>query len=177
MNYVYFIQADDDGPIKIGTAKDVAKRMRNMVGHNHHKLNLIGLISRNETCNGSRNHSRRSVNCGGLGCGCCFGRRRADWRMVSVGSKRIEAPMRLKISEVRGAQHPEELLVAVACADGKRAYLYTWRRAIDRGSIEVGYPVGRSAGQFLVELPAETVTGAWRVWVKDDQLLEDAKAE
>ena len=40
---VYFIQAGEDGPVKIGSAKDVAKRVINLQSGNHKKLRLISV--------------------------------------------------------------------------------------------------------------------------------------
>jgi hypothetical protein len=36
----------------------------------------------------------------------------------------------------------------------------------------VGWPVSKQGDLALVELPRETHTGAWRVWVRRDELLE-----
>lgn len=34
--------------------------------------------------------------------------------------------------------------------------------------------VDRREGQYLVELPVESARGNWRVWVREDQVLERA---
>src|SRR5690348_15503607 len=41
---IYFIQAGEDGPIKIGQAKDVRKRMEALRTGCPHKLKLLGTI-------------------------------------------------------------------------------------------------------------------------------------
>ncbi len=45
MSYVYFIQADEDGPIKIGTTSDdPQRRLRQLQTGNASKLRLLGAI-------------------------------------------------------------------------------------------------------------------------------------
>ena len=41
---IYFIQVENNGPIKIGTAVDPEKRLNNLQIGNHKKLNLIAVI-------------------------------------------------------------------------------------------------------------------------------------
>jgi hypothetical protein len=79
--------------------------------------------------------------------------------------------MRLKVEEAGRGLHPNEVVVAVKTADGKERLVIP-RRSITKGSIEVGWPLGSKADLYLVELPRETQTGAWRVWVHKDQLIE-----
>lgn len=47
--YVYFIQSGKKGPIKIGKAKNIEKRMASLQTANAYKLHLVALI-RCETC-------------------------------------------------------------------------------------------------------------------------------
>ena len=79
--------------------------------------------------------------------------------------------MRLKVEEVSKGLHPSETVVAVKAAD-RQERLVVSKRSIQNGSIAVGWPLGEKEGSVLVELPRETQTGAWRVWVKRDQLVE-----
>ena len=47
-------------------------------------------------------------------------------------------------------------------------------RAVKDNSILVGAPVAhKGKDHVLVELPRETMSGASRVWVKEDDLIED----
>lgn len=41
ITYIYFLEAGKDGPIKIGFAKDVRKRVKDMQSGNHLPLNVI----------------------------------------------------------------------------------------------------------------------------------------
>ena len=44
MKFVYFIQCGDDGPIKIGVASDLDKRLAGLQTANHQELFLLGFI-------------------------------------------------------------------------------------------------------------------------------------
>lgn len=40
------------------------------------------------------------------------------------------------------------------------------------GSLEVG-KIGRESNRVLIELPRESLTGRWRLWVDGAQVIED----
>ena len=52
--YVYFIQAGEDGPIKIGFAKHVGARLSTLQTDNHCELRILGV------CNGDRDCEART---------------------------------------------------------------------------------------------------------------------
>ena len=74
--------------------------------------------------------------------------------------------MRIRVEKVRDGLHPSEVVVAVTTAEG-REQLVVHKRSLDNGTLEIGYPIGedKDLGQYLVELPRETASGSWRVWV------------
>lgn len=73
--------------------------------------------------------------------------------------------------------HPSERIVSVVVEDGEKELLTVSTDSISENMIEVGYPIAKRNGSYLVELPRETFTGAWRVWVASDLLkLEDRPA-
>jgi hypothetical protein len=79
--------------------------------------------------------------------------------------------MRLRVEEIGRGLHPSEVVVAVKTAGGARERLVVSRRSIEQGAILVGRGFGEKGGAVLIELPRETQTGAWRVWVPKDQLF------
>jgi hypothetical protein len=80
--------------------------------------------------------------------------------------------MRLKVEEVGKGLHPSETVVAVKTADGSIERLVVSKRSIHNGTIQVGWPLGEKEDAVLVELSRETQSGAWRVWVNKDQLVD-----
>ncbi len=85
--------------------------------------------------------------------------------------------MKVKINRIGEGLHPNEVVVEVATSDGTQN-LVVDRRAIEDEAISVGAPLQQDhdRGLLLVELPRETMNGAWRVWVKKDTLIPDTRA-
>jgi hypothetical protein len=75
--------------------------------------------------------------------------------------------LRLKVRKLRDGLHPSETIVAI----GDEAFVVHPKALID-GTVDVGEPVGSDGDRYLVELPSETWTGAWRVWVAKDQVTQ-----
>ena len=83
-----------------------------------------------------------------------------------------EAEMsRIKVEDLGEGQHPSERMVAVMTAEGVRETVIVDRESIQNMTIDVGYPVGGGEDRLLVELPRETTSGRWRLWVKRSDVL------
>ena len=80
--------------------------------------------------------------------------------------------MRLKVEEVGKGLHPSEAVVAVQTVDGVERLVVS-KRSIQQGSIFIGWPLGKEGKAVLVELPRETQSGAWRVWVPRDRVFDE----
>ena len=82
---------------------------------------------------------------------------------------------RIKVRIVGEGFHPSEVLVSIPTAEGGEEKLVVDRRSIEENeSIEIGYPIAKTADSFLVELPTETVRGMWRIWIPQSSLIEEA---
>jgi len=77
--------------------------------------------------------------------------------------------MRVRIEEIGTSQHPSEKVVKVETIEGPEQLLVD-KRSIRERSLDIGFPVGQKNGHLLVELPRETFSGLWRVWV-DEQMV------
>ncbi len=80
--------------------------------------------------------------------------------------------MRVTVQEIGKGLHPSEVVVEVKTSTGSER-LVVDKRAIRESSVAVGSPIGEHKDSFLVELPRETMTGVWRVWVKRGALKPD----
>ena len=81
--------------------------------------------------------------------------------------------MRLKVTKIEDGVNPSQVSVAVTARDGVH-YLVLSKTSIDvADTIDVGNPVGHHDGIVLVELPTETDSGTWRLWVDKDSLSEE----
>ena len=83
--------------------------------------------------------------------------------------------MRVKVKELGKGLHPSEIVVQVETMRGPENLVID-RRSLKDGSIEVGAPLNRDGkDNWLVELPQETMSGTWRVWVNDKFLVPEPK--
>jgi hypothetical protein len=83
--------------------------------------------------------------------------------------------MLLKIKNLGEGLHPSETVVLIQTKDGPEEVAVD-AKSLRNGTLPVGWPVGKSAGFLLVELPRPTVTGARRVWVRKEELVPDKTA-
>jgi hypothetical protein len=83
--------------------------------------------------------------------------------------------MRVKVEEVGQGMHPSEVLVKIETLHGPQE-LVVDKRSLRQNTIEVGYPVAQQDKYSLIELPAETTGGVWRVWV-DEKITSNGVLE
>jgi len=79
--------------------------------------------------------------------------------------------MRLKVEKISEGLHPSEAIVSVRTSSGSERVVVS-SRSIVGDTIPVGWPLGKTEQLTLIELPRETETGAWRVWVPSGELIE-----
>lgn len=77
---------------------------------------------------------------------------------------------KVKVREVGDALHPSEVVVALKTISGTENLVID-RRSLRAGAISVGFPIRQEGDKFLIELPRESQSGAWRVWVEENQLV------
>jgi hypothetical protein len=83
--------------------------------------------------------------------------------------------MRVMVREIGPGLHPSEVVVEVQTAGGPER-LVVDREAISDKTLFVGWrPLGEKNGQLLVELPNETMTGTWRVWVRRRDIVPESQ--
>jgi hypothetical protein len=64
---------------------------------------------------------------------------------------------------------PSEVLIEIQTKDGIEEVVVSNSQLRDQ-ALEIGSPVGRENGHSLIELPMESASGKWRVWVKTESL-------
>jgi hypothetical protein len=81
--------------------------------------------------------------------------------------------MRVRVREIGPGLHPSETVVEVRTID-RPEKLVVDRKSIQDQSISAGLrPLAQKNGQWLIELPRETMSGTWRVWVSRNELITD----
>lgn len=64
---------------------------------------------------------------------------------------------------------PYEKVARIETADGRAEEVAVPSQSI-HGDKLMAFEIGRSEGRVLVELPRETMSGRWRVWVKESAI-------
>ena len=72
---------------------------------------------------------------------------------------------------------PSEMVVKVKTIDGHNEQVLLSRRSIQDEYIRVGSALSRENGNVLIELPRETSSGRWRIWVPESDTREEITAE
>jgi hypothetical protein len=88
----------------------------------------------------------------------------------------MEVSMRVKIRQIGRGLHPSETVVEIQTVRGPER-LVVDRQSIQEETIFAGWrPVAEKRGQWLIELPRETMSGTWRVWVRRNEIVSDEEA-
>ncbi|HEX3881232.1 MAG TPA: hypothetical protein VHW66_01105 [Stellaceae bacterium] len=77
--------------------------------------------------------------------------------------------LRIKITHKEDGPIPSEAVVTIPTTTGTEEVVVHKSQATD-DSVEAGF-IGQEGDRVLVELPRETVSGRWRVWVQKDALV------
>ena len=78
--------------------------------------------------------------------------------------------VRVKIRTVMHGPGPSEAIVAIEKKEGGQEEVVVDRRLICDGTIEVA-KIGADNESVLVELPQESASGTWRIWVDSASLV------
>lgn len=98
------------------------------------------------------------------------------FRLTPIGDDFTEmriqgSAMLLKVAVTGLGLHPSERVISISTAEGVQEIVVN-ESSIRQGTIEIGNPItSHGKDLHLVELPTETNSGAWRVWVRSDQIL------
>jgi hypothetical protein len=83
--------------------------------------------------------------------------------------------MKLRVQEIGRGLHPSEVVVELRSAAGPER-LVVDRKSLRNGTLFVGWrPLAEKRGQWLIELPRETMSGTWRVWVKHAEIVPERR--
>ena len=79
--------------------------------------------------------------------------------------------MLVRCREVMKGPGPSEVVIELNTSKGPEEVIVYNNSVVD-GNLEIGQVIGAQKGYSLVELPRETSSGLWRVWVQDQDVLE-----
>lgn len=78
--------------------------------------------------------------------------------------------MRLRVEQLAKGPGPGEVVIAVTTISGSKEQVVVHWTAVEKDTIEIGYPIRHSKDRSLVELPRESASGKWRLWVSPKSL-------
>ncbi|MBV8488226.1 MAG: hypothetical protein JO161_08095 [Planctomycetaceae bacterium] len=81
----------------------------------------------------------------------------------------------IAIEQVEEGLHPSEVVVTIRTADGKTEEVAVDRRLVTDQRLRAS-AVGEESNRVLVELPRETLSGSWRVWVPKTAVFAQEEA-
>lgn len=79
--------------------------------------------------------------------------------------------MQVQIETQTAAIHPNEVVVTIGTVDGSEQ-LVVHKRSMIGSSLEIGYPIAAEGDRYLIELPRETFSGLWRIWVPKESIVD-----
>jgi hypothetical protein len=78
--------------------------------------------------------------------------------------------MRVRVEKVGEGVRPHEIIVSIETLEGPQELMLD-ERSLQDNSVEIGFPIAQHDKLRLIELPAETAAGTWRVWVQESSLM------
>ena len=79
--------------------------------------------------------------------------------------------LRIAVDNVSDGLHPSEVVVTILTSDGSQEVAVDRSLVVDRRM--KAYAVKAEDNNVLVELPRETASGSWRVWVARENVFAD----
>ncbi len=80
--------------------------------------------------------------------------------------------MRLQVTRISEGPGPGEVVIGVTTITGAMEQVVVHVTGMVGDTIDVGYPLASSEEQRLIELPRESVSGKWRLWVHESVMVE-----
>ena len=84
--------------------------------------------------------------------------------------------MLVKVTVLAAGHGPSEQLIGVRTAGGDLEQVIVSRRVLRGSAIEVGQALVQEGGNILVELPRESTSGKWRIWVPESEIDHNLQA-
>lgn len=72
---------------------------------------------------------------------------------------------------------PSEKIISVKTSEGEAELLIVSHKILQQNTVEVGLPLAFEAGRVLIELPRESTSGRWRIWIPESEIENLVAAE
>ena len=80
--------------------------------------------------------------------------------------------MRLRVDQLGEGPGPGEVVVGVTTMAGDTEQVIVHVTGMVDDTIDVGYPIASDEEESLIELPRESMSGKWRLWVPQSAMVE-----
>ncbi len=80
--------------------------------------------------------------------------------------------MRLQVTRISEGPGPGEVVIEVTTISGAMEQVVVHVLGMVGDTIDVGYPLASNEEQRLIELPRESESGKWRLWVPQSAMVE-----
>ena len=81
--------------------------------------------------------------------------------------------MLIKCEIISDGPGPSEKIVGIKTDGGAEQVVLSSRTIISGGFLNVGEPLSNEGDRYLVELPRESASGRWRIWVPDSETSDN----
>ncbi|WP_437276682.1 hypothetical protein WME90_36340 [Sorangium sp. So ce375] len=79
--------------------------------------------------------------------------------------------MKIRAELIMDGPGPNERLIKVTTADGRSEEVVVHENSFSNGYLQTSRPLAVKDKRALIELPRESVSGNWRLWVKEDAVV------
>ena len=83
---------------------------------------------------------------------------------------------KVKVAEVDAGLHPSEIVVVIKTSVGEQNQVID-RRSLQNGFLMIGFPIRQHEQNYLIELPRETSSGSWQVWVAKSEIEAETERQ
>ena len=80
--------------------------------------------------------------------------------------------MHLRVTKLADGPGPGEVVVEVTTITGATEQVVVHVSGMVGDTIDVGHPLASGEEQQLIELPRESTSGKWRLWVPQSDMVE-----
>ena len=81
--------------------------------------------------------------------------------------------MLIRCTSIEDGPGPSEATVAVLTIEGVREEVVLSKRLLQGAAMDVGAALHHETGKYLIELPRESASGRWRIWVPESEVISD----
>lgn len=82
--------------------------------------------------------------------------------------------MFVKVKVERDGPGPFEKIISIRTSEGEAEPLIVSGRILNENMIDVGLPLAFDDNRILIELPRESISGLWRIWVPQSEVDENS---